>query len=261
MDLEYLVYTPLMEDEQEKLKGWDKITINYLVENEKMIKKSISKSLGKRRMSSINSSDIDDIYSEVLLYLYEVDDYNISKAVVETDDGKKYIIPLEGYVFKSIEFCIKRYITKKFDRESLIVNTEVRTPEDNILDILNTITDNKTDTDFEHVTVDLNQHCKECESIRYKYGVDIYQMWFIGLLVLDNKLEDDYFDIMNILGISRRDLREISKQAYEDDTLLEFAIGINKHGVKESINILEQYVYSADQVKKAIKKLSVLEVV
>lgn len=258
MDLRYLVYTPLMEEQS--FKGWNKATIDYLIENEKMIKKSISKSLGKRKLLYINSSDIDDIYSEVFIYFYGVDDYNLSKADAITKDGREYILPIEGYVFKSIEFCIKRFITDKYNRECLIADNEIRDSEDNILDLLNNVADNKTDLDFENATIDLNQHCKEYEGLRYNYGIDIFQVWYIRLLIMDKKLDSSCFDtMMNILGISKRELKALSIDVYEDEEMIEFARGINKHGIEESIEILEQYIYSAEQIKKAIDSLEDLK--
>ena len=261
MKLEYLVYSPLMEDVEENVKGWDKDTVNYVVENDVKVRNIISKTIGKSKKTYINNSDIDDIYSEVLLYFYKVDDYNIGKARVTKDDGSDYTITLEDYILKSIEFCLKRFTADKYKRESLIVSNEIRTTEDDILDILDTIADSRTDIDFDDVLVDLNKHCEQCESIRYKYGGDIYLILFVGLLALENKLDNVYFDIMNALGLSKKEIREISKRACKDETLLEFAMGISKSGASEAIDILEQYVFAADKIKSEIRRQGMQEVV
>jgi len=98
--------------------------------------------------------------------------------------------------------------------------------------------------------------------MRYINGIDVYQVWYIGLLVISKNLKSDKFDVMmNILGIKKKDLRELAINDYEDGIMLEFAMGINKHGIEESLIILEQYIYSAEQIKKAIDSLELLEVV
>ena len=87
-------------------------------------------------------------------------------------------------------------------------------------------------------------------------------MWYVGLLVIDNELEEEvYTDIMSILGINKTGLKDVSIKAYEDETIHEFAMGISKHGIEDSIDILEKYVYSAEQIKKAIESLALAEVV
>lgn len=258
MGLERLVYTPLMEDEQEKIKGWEKTTVDYMIKNERQVRSYMGSLAGKKYSNFIDNTDVDDIYSESLMYFYEVDDYDINIA---TEHSKgDYIITLEDYIYSSIRFCIKRYITKKYNREVSLVNTEV-TLNDEMVDLINILADKQSEIDFENATVDLDRHCKECEHLRYNYGIDIYEMWYVGLLVIYNELEEEvYTDIMSILGINKTGLKDVSIKAYEDETIHEFAMGISKHGIEESIDILEKYVYSAEQIKKAIESLALAEV-
>lgn len=258
MDLKRFVYTALKEEETTE--GWNKTTVDYVIENEKRVRSIIRGSL-RKRLGYINSSDVDEIYSDICIYFFRVDDYNISKATRIEVNGKEEILPIEGYIFKSIDFCVKRFIHNKYSRESSLVSSEVKRSDGDIVDLLNTVIDNKTDLELENIMVDLNQHCKHCESMRYKYGIDIFQVWFIGLLTINKKLDSSCYDtIMNILGINKKDLRNIGIKSHEDDTLLEFAMGISKHGVQESIEIIKPYIYSADIIEETINNLGEVEV-
>ena len=142
MGLEQLVYTPLMEDEQEKIKGWDKATVDYMIKNERQVRSYMGSLIGKKYNNWIGNTDVDDIYSESLMYFYEVDDYDINIA---TEHSKgDYIITLEDYIYSSIRFCIKRYITKKYNREVSLVNTEV-TLNDEMVDLINILADKQSE--------------------------------------------------------------------------------------------------------------------
>ncbi len=48
MGLEQLVYTPLMEDEQEKIKGWNKATVDYMIKNERQVRSYMGSLVGKK---------------------------------------------------------------------------------------------------------------------------------------------------------------------------------------------------------------------
>ena len=77
-NLSELVYNPLMEEEKQ-LAGWSKSTIDYVLNHKTKVNAAI-RGIGKSLNKILQKSDIEDIYMEVLDYLYTCDDYNISKA-------------------------------------------------------------------------------------------------------------------------------------------------------------------------------------
>lgn len=247
MNLQLLVYSPLIEEEQ-SVSGWSKSTIDYINQNRsKVIKtvKGIAKSISKQ---TLQVADIEDIYSEILMYLYKCDDYNLSKAIERSSSGS--IVSLEGYVNSCIKYCVIRYITTayKVDKETVREYTDKDGKE---LSIFDTISDAKA-SDFENLMFDLDQQCKISEHIRYKYGPDIYLIWYVRLLTMSNGTEEAYKDILNVLGVSKKELLNIEKSAYQDDIMKNFAKSISNSGIDKSINILEEYVYSANKIKEVV---------
>lgn len=247
MNLQLLVYSPLKEEEQ-SLSGWCKSTIDYIEANRNRVVrtiKGIAKNISKQ---NLQSADVEDIYSEILMYLYKCDDYNIEKAIDRSSSGT--IVSLEGYVNSCVKYCVIRYITTayKVDKETVREYTDRDGKE---LSIFDTISDSKV-ADFERLIYSMDQQCKMSEHIRYKYGPDIYMIWYVRLLTMSNGQEETYKDILDVLGISKKELLSIERNAYQDDIMKNFAKSISNSGIDESISILEKYVYSAQKIKEVV---------
>ncbi len=256
MNLELLLYSPLLEEQDTSVKGWSKATIEYLSKNKSKVISVIRNAAGKSGHQYFQNADIEDIYSEALMYFYVSDDYNLSKAIERSSRGT--IGTLEGYINSCVRFCVMRNLDKRRKVDKYIAADTIINQEGVPLSLLETIPDKQSEAEIDGVLIDLDQQCKMCEHLRYKYGLDIYQMWYIRLLTMVEGLDEDYGDIMNILGINKSEITSMKKKSYQDEMMLGFAEAISKTGIDESIIILENYVYSAHHLKKAIKSLALV---
>ena len=105
MSLSNLVYSPLKEEEKQ-LAGWSKATIDYVLNNKTKVQTSI-RGIAKSLNKVLQKTDVDDAYMEILHYLYQSDDYNISKAY-ERSNNVGSIVSLDGYVHSCIKYCVIR---------------------------------------------------------------------------------------------------------------------------------------------------------
>ena len=248
MKLEMLVYSPLMEEEQ-SVCGWGKQTIDYINDNRNKVIKTIrgvAKSISKQ---PLQTPDVEDIYSEILLYLYKSDDYNLSKAIERSSSGS--IVSLEGYINSCIKFCVIRYLTTAYKIDKDVMRESIDS-DGKELSIFDTISDEQSTSEFDKIFFDLEQQCKSCEHIRYKYGPDIYLLWYVRILTMSEGLNEVFKDILSILGVTKKELVGIEKKSADDEVMANFAKAISNWGVDKSIEVLERYVYSAPRVREVI---------
>lgn len=248
MKLQLAVYSPFMEEEK-PVAGWCKDTIEYVNNNRSRVIKSIRGMASSMNRKSLQIADVEDIFSEIVMYLYKCDDYNIYKAIERSSSGSA--VSLEGYVNACIKFCVRRYLTTEYDMEKTKIR-ETRDIDGRELSIFDTISDGKSEEEFASVLIDLEQHCKICEHLRYKYGPDIFMIWYIRLLTLAEGMSELYKDILNILGISKKELNSIERKTYQDEMMISFANSISNYGVERAIEIIENYVYSANKIKELV---------
>ena len=250
--LELLVYSPLMEDDSENTEGWEKATIDYVQKHKSKVCNQIRGIAKTLRKSTLQTFDVEEIYSEIVMYLYKCDDYNLSKAVERSRSDS--IVSLDGYVNTCIKFCVSRYCTQMYKSEKDIVSDHITSDEDGKeLSILDTIADTKAGENIEEMMYDLESLCKCSESMRYKYGPDIYMIWFIRLLTLNKPGEGLYKDILSILGITKKELSNIERYTADDELMLTFAKSIHICGVDSAIDIIRPYVYSAQKIEDTIQ--------
>lgn len=241
-----LIYSPLVEEEQ-PVTGWSKATIEFVTNNKTKVINSIrgiGKSLNKQ---FLQKADIDDIYMEILHYLYTCDDYNVDKAI-ERSNNTGVIVPLEGYVHSCVKYCVLRYLTDKYKKEKHFINDYVKGRDE--LSIFDTIPDkNKTEMDSH---TDLEDICENIKSKRYAYGVDVYQIWFIRLKTMSINKNDKYQEILDVLNISTKDVSFVEKSDTEG-IMMSIAKAVTLLGVDASLNIIRKYVYSAKNIEKVIE--------
>jgi hypothetical protein len=254
MNLDILLYTPFLEEQDTSIKSWEKTTIEYLCKNKSKVISLIRNIVRKFGTDLFQNADIEDIYSEALLYFYNSDDYNLSKAIERSSRGG--MITLEAYINCCVGYCVKRNLDRRRKADKHIAADTYRSESGELLSLLDLIPDKQSEEELEGVLVDLNQQCKMYEHHRYKYGIDIYQMWYVRLLTIVEGLEEDYGHIMNILGITKSDISTMKEKSFKDEMMLGFAVAIDRTGINESIKILENYVYAAHHIKKAIKSLA-----
>lgn len=260
-----LIYNPLMEDESNK-KGWDKQTIEYVLNNKSRIKSTIS-SYAKSMNKILSATDIEDCYSDVLINFYESNDYDINIATERAGEkernkeskGKEQkgvgIISLEAYVYKITKFVVMRYVTDRLKIDSKeMSNIHYNKEEREEFNLLDTIPDTSdTETKYERLQYDLDTICKQYESYRYKYIIDIFQLWFIKLLLLKYNKEDYYKDILETIGTKKADLNYMKNEIKHSEVMFDIAKAVSIAGVERAIEILKQYTYAADRLEKLVE--------
>lgn len=246
--LSEIIYCPLKEEE-ESLVGWSKETIDYVLDN-RMSTYSQIRGIAKSLNRSLQLTDVEDIYEEILCYLYGCDDYNTEKAIDRSNrDGA--IVSLEGYVGSCVKFCVIRHVTKEYEQEKEIVRETVSDTDGKELSLFDTITDRKTLLSYEDEHCDLEDVCKTYQYKRYEYGPDIFQVWFVRLQTMIHDKQDAYADILVALGISRKEIHDIEKT--NDTVMLMIARAITVAGVDKAVEIIREYTYSADRIEKVVE--------
>lgn len=112
MGLEMLVYCPPMEEGVDDVTGWNKETIDYVTKHRTKVCNQIRGIAKNIRKHNLQPSDVEDIYEEVMLYLYKCDDYNIGKAIERSSTNN--IVTLEGYLNVCIKYCVVRHCTNMY---------------------------------------------------------------------------------------------------------------------------------------------------
>lgn len=248
MSLSNVVYSPLKEEE-EQLTGWSKSTIDYVMSHKTDVESSI-RGISKTLNKVLNRTDLDDIYMEVLTYLYSCDDYNIGKAYDRSNsDG---LVSLSGYVHSCIKFCVLRYVTTMYSTEKSLVREYVKDDEGRELSLFDTIPDSREENDFNSIGYQLDTICREYEYQRYQHGLDVFQIWFIRLQTMIKNKQDRYKDILSILGVSKKELGQLEKTS-KDGIMINIAKAVSITGVEEAIKILRKYTYSADKIEKVVE--------
>lgn len=251
MSLSDYVYGPLKEEEKQ-LAGWSKSTIEYVLSHKTKVQNSI-RGIAKKHNKILQKADIDDVYMEILQYLYSSDDYNLSKAYERSrNDGS--IVSFEQYVNSCIGFCVKRYVTNSFNSEKRLVRDTISDEDGKELSMFDTISDN-SDSKYSDFCYQLDTICKAYESQRYAFGPDIFQIWFIRLQTIINNKNDRYKEILSILGISKKDISIIEQKADTDGAMISIARAITLIGVDDAVDIIRKYTYSADKIQQVVELL------
>jgi hypothetical protein len=250
MGIEVLVYCPPMEEASEDVTGWDKMTIKYVSGHKSKVMAQIRGMAKNIRKHNLQNTDVEDIYEDLMVYLYGVDDYNVNKAIERSKSGK--MVSFEGYVNSCIHFCVVRHCTDMFALEKEEIPDITSDEDGKELSLFDTIADTKSSEHIETVLYDLEALCKSCEVLRYKYGPDIYMVWFIRLLTMKKENNELYKNILNILGVSKRELQQIEKSAAEDELMTSFAKAIELVGAEKAISIIRPYIFSAKKIEDTV---------
>ena len=249
MSLERIIFAPLDDGIEDDISGWDKQTVNYVIKNKSKIERMIRGYARSYRKNKLSSMDIEDIYEDILMYLHSHSDYDIGKAIDRSSSGG--IVSLEGYVGICTKYCVMRYCHDLASHESGIVSEYSATnDEDKELDIFNTIPDSSSEITLDNFIYNIEEICRSCEPLRYRFGVDIYLMFYIKLL-LGSEANDKYYRILDVLGIEKKDLSKVDKSA-EDALILSIAKAVSMVSTEYAIEVIEGYVFSSDMVKNAI---------
>lgn len=249
MGLEEIIFSSLKEEDVADVKGWQKETVTYVMEHPGKVVRQIRTVARGLRKNNLQKADIDDIYNEILLYLYGCSDYDLNKAMERSSSGT--LVSIEGYLSVCIKYCVMRYCKEMSDYEKEVVSETVLDGDDKELSIFNTIADTRSDIDLDYLSYDLSTLCRSCESLRYRYGADLYLIMYVRLLTIEYGIVSKYREILNALDITKQDLARFDSES-EDSVVVIMAKAISMSNSKDAIETLEPYVYSRDIIKKAI---------
>lgn len=248
-NLEEIIYNPLMEEQVEDVTGWCKETVDYVTSHRSRVTRQIRSVARGMRKTGLQATDVDDIMSELMLHLYKADDYNIDKAINRSSTGS--IVSIEGYVNNCVKNCVLRYCSQSHARDKELVSETVRGEDDKELSIFDSIADVSADITLDNLVYDLPVLLKSCEPVRYRFGPDIYLVWYVRLLTVNDKKGDTFRSILEVLGISRKDLSRLNKSC-EENVMFELAKAICLSSTEKAVKLLEEYVYSAELVRQAV---------
>lgn len=249
--LSELVYCPLKEDDKQ-LTGWSKSTVEFCIKHRSRVYNSI-RGIAKSHGRMLHAGDIDDIYQEVLQYMYQSDDYNISKAI---STESKQVVSLEGYVHSCIKYVTIRSVTKMHEYDGKVIRDSVKEGNDGKeLSLFDTIADMTQEESPDNFNYNLRAICESYEYIRYQLGPDVFQIWYIMLKAIKCDKKDKYRDILSILGISKKDMIKVENNAMRDSVMLNIAKAVSVSGIEESLEILEDFTYCHEKLSKVVEAI------
>lgn len=247
--LEKIIYSSL-KDEAPDCKGWDKETIDFVLANRSDIERRIRAIAKSYRRVSLQQQDVEDIYNDLLMYLHNCDDYNLSKAVERSSSG--FVVPLEGYVNTCIKYCVLRDCKRLNKVDSETISDVFEGSDEKEVSIFNTIPDESAEEYLDCVAYDLSAICKAFEPLRYRFGTDVYLLLFVRLLTLEDKSNQVYQNTLSVLGISKAEVSRLDDRS-EDSLIQTFAKAISIIPIEKAIEILRGYVFSSQMVEKMIQ--------
>lgn len=251
MSVEMLIYCPPMEESKECITGWEKETIAFVSANKSKVYnriRGIAKSLSGR---NLQTTDVEDIYSELLVYLYGCDDYNLEKAIERSNSNS--IVTLEGYVNICIKYCALRHCTEQHNVEKETVSEHISSDGNKEMSLFDAVSDQSSLSEMDTVLYDINELCNSSEALRYRYGPDLFLVLYVRLLTMGCK-KDLYLDMLSILGVSRKDLTKLEKRAAEEELMLSIVRAIGIAGVQKSLDAIRPYVFCAEKIEETINK-------
>jgi hypothetical protein len=254
------VYSPLME-EPENSEGWGKQTVQYALKHSGRIKRLIC-AVAKGMNRTFQKSDIDDCFQEVLVYLHNTKDYDVSiaseRSTFKPDGtGVGSIISLEAYTFSCAKYVTLRFVSDRISIEVSETAVVTKIDDDGTkLDLFEQLPDESSKEDFISMEYDLEKICEMHESERYKYDIDFYELWFIKLLSIKYNKRDLYTEILAALSISNRDMTRLENKVNMGGLMLDIAKAISICGTNKALEIMRGYVYSADKIERVAQLIA-----
>lgn len=238
-----MVYSGLLE-ENKCNSSWDKQTIYWITQNEKKVKGYINKVGYNIKRKALCSGDVDDIFSDVRLRLYEKEDYIESKAIGRNG----YIITLEDYVLKITRDTTMRSILKQIEESSNIANTIYEDKDGNKKDFIDLIGDERATKEFEREIYKLNDMLNSYEYKRYKYGIDTYTILLVRLVTNVSGKDNLYQSSLELLGYDIEHLDKIERKAFNDEMLMDIIKSITVLDTWDAIEMLRQHIYCGQEI-------------
>lgn len=254
MGLSEAIYTPIIfnSSELDGQAGWNKETVDFVKSHKSKVYSSI-KGIANGLSRSLTVSDIENIYSEVVIYLYNAADYDVSKACKNFSTSGT-IISLRGYIHSCIKYVTMRYCAKKYSIEKNTISESIKDSDGKDISMFDSISDSKSDS-YSEFGYELSEICKSFENSRYIYGVDIYQLWFIRLKTISCGKQDKYKDVLDMLSINKRDIAAIEYKSSSEGPMLSIAKAVSLIDIDEALSIVREYTYCANRLEEVIELL------
>ena len=255
LDFSEFIFQPLKVDEEQSKCGWDKQTVRYYYTHAQKIKKMIFNNAKMFNRPQLQREDVEDVYQDLGNLLYRSDDYDLDKACDFTGNGD--IIPIEVYISSCIKTCVQKFcqhkqgIDKHEQQERVFEDSDGKQSSQ-----FDFVEDTTARHDFFRIDYDLRKLCEQYECYRYKFGCDMFQLIYVRLLLIaDGRYQDEkvYDSIMTILGVSKKQLAAVEKRQYQNDIFIQILKAANEIGFKNAVDILEEFVYGARDIKQAVR--------
>lgn len=224
---------------------WNKETVKYMINNAETIKKKIAGLYKATADTILTSSDVDDIYSETVMYMYRNCDYTLNKAL-DTESGN--IVPIEAYIMKIASFYVKRTASKKYDEMQKETNNFIiGESSEKELSIFDSIADKRATSAMSVGEYDIERSCRVAQAYRYKNGFDCLLVVYINMLAYIYDKRKNIKPIMELLGINiDENIRMIN------DSMQELVACICALGIERCESEVQKYVYGSSMIKDAI---------
>lgn len=247
--LSEIAYSPL-KDEAPSIEGWDKATVTYAVSHKRWVEATIrtackSHTFGRR---TLDRAEVEDIYSEVLNYLYRTKDYDLNCAQSQTDEGT--FISVRSYVGKLIQAVTKRMLKIDKDNEDNLVR-DIANEDGDELCIIDTCPDLKSAREMESSDLTLRELCESYEYLRYKNQADLFSVWYIRLKTQVAGKAGKFTDILEAVGISKKNMDQLSKS--QNSLMRAMALAVTNTELEEAIDILSEYTFATRILDNAIE--------
>ena len=243
-----IAYSPLKE-EAPSIEGWDKATVNYAMTHKRWVENTIrtackSHTFGRK---TLNKAEVEDIFSEVLDYLYRTRDYDLNYAHSQTDEGT--FISVRSYVGKLIQAVTKRMLKIDLDIEDNLVR-DVTNEDGDELCIVDTCPDMETVREIESSEISLIDLCEEYQHVRYKNQADLFSVMYIRLKTQYVGKSDKFNEILEAIGIDKRCLEQL--RVTQGNAMRALALAVTSIGIDEALEILTDYTFAVNILDNVI---------
>lgn len=247
MNLVGISYSPPFEEEKNiNISIWNKGTIQYVIENKAKILKRIRS--GLRFLPNIHIMDIDDLFDDLVECLIIAPEYSNDIII------NGWQVTLDAYINSYITICIKRFKCKQYKLEKGRLRNIIYDEEGNKKDLIESIEDKTALLEYENTNMGLESHLKTIKNIRYKYGQDIFLILYVYFQTI-NKDEQIKESIFSLLGLSKKELKEMRYKIEKDTDVMELMKLLSECTCKAAIAALEKYVYGVHTLKAAIENM------
>lgn len=233
-ELQRACYVGLVENNNSD-GDWGKSTVQFIIHNESKVKGWIGSMLRAKR-TIVSKVDIDEVLSQLKIYMYKAPDYDLDKAEVEGGT-----ISLPNYVRKCASCCVKRHNTTEYNLHKNIVSEIKKDRDGETQDILDCIEDKKEKLKIDSVVENFEDTCRELECRRYMNNIDIFQVFYINALTGGNEKGKLVLKLLGVPSIN-----------VGFEVMAELAQASSKSGLANAINVLEKYVYGSEFIKQAL---------